>query len=160
MPCNAGFECREGACAPVQPEPPKGLCTDTDGKGTTVKGIVNASGSIYFDSCEDLKRVKEHYCLDGEERNEAIECPSGYRCLDGRCSKSDQTCTDTDGGNDIYRAGTLVATAGLVSGEYLDKCLDGHMLREYFCDGTEKGVVDIECPAGMVCVTAECRTPG
>ncbi|MFH0737940.1 MAG: Kazal-type serine protease inhibitor domain-containing protein [Candidatus Micrarchaeota archaeon] len=156
VPCDEGMECRDGACAAIPPGPPIGKCTDSDGDDLDIRGTVNASGRIYEDSCNDMKLVKEYFCADGDVESELKECPAGYRCLEGRCSKAGQTCTDTDGGNDVYHEGRLLIEVGLTSGEYLDKCLDDHRIKEYYCDGVEWAMAETECPSGTHCVTAAC----
>jgi len=154
--CEEGFGCEGGACVEIRPEP-AGDCEDSDGKDSKVKGIVNASGVVYHDSCQDPKHVLEHYCLDGEAREEMIECASGFGCEDGRCEKTGQTCEDSDGGYNIGQGGTLMLTINLVSGEYLDKCLSGDRLKEYYCDGNEAVFEEVECPGESRCVQAACK---
>ncbi|MEW6035954.1 MAG: Kazal-type serine protease inhibitor family protein [Candidatus Micrarchaeota archaeon] len=157
VPCAEGYECRDGACVARPPGIETPPCSDTDGKNTSTKGTVNASGLIYQDSCNDAKLVKEYYCKDGLVENEISECPPGYRCRGGLCEKTDATCTDTDGGDDIGKGGMITIKSGLTSGEYIDKCLSGTRLREYYCIGSDWVTYDTDCPAGYRCVEAACK---
>lgn len=149
--CPAGYGCVDGACMPGQ----QAGCTDSDGgKDAYTKGTVTA-GTSYEDACTDATHVKEYYCEGSVEAHETIECPGG--CAAGVCARQTVDCRETDNGNDIYNQGTLTIKIGLINAEYLDKCLDNHTVKEYYCtaDGFKDEVV--ECPEGTRCVEASCR---
>jgi hypothetical protein len=156
LQCEEGYECHDGACVISLPPIPEADCKDSDGMDAYVKGHVNASGNTFEDACVDFKKVNEYYCDQGA-RYEGIECAPGYGCEDGRCVRVSGNCTDTDSGDDIYNGGKVVLKNGLVIAEYLDKCIDGDTVREYYC--TVGGYVgeNVDCPAGYRCVQASCR---
>jgi hypothetical protein len=130
----------------VEPEPPVVVletCNDSDGSDLYTKGNVTAFKNFFQDSCKDLK-VKEYVCSEGEATYSFEECPQDYICKDGRCVRGKLKCSDTDGGNDIYVAGKVVIDP-LIDGTYLDKCLEGKWMREYYCQDDELVQKDFEC---------------
>ena len=158
MKCKDGEECVGGACGPAIPKPAV-ECNDTDGgKDTAYSGSVKSGAALYQDVCQDGKNVKEFYCkLDGSAGEEIIPCKTGYGCDGGKCVKSGQTCTDTDGGRNTGLEGMVEIKTGLVLTQHLDKCLSDTRLREYYCFNNEQIMEDIDCPAGSRCVTAACK---
>jgi len=151
------------ANATTQPAPnitmvvPRPTCTDSDGMDSYTKGNVSLGMALYVDGCTDGSHVKEYYCDGSMATSETVECPLGSGCADGRCAMVETGCAETDGGDDIYNAGTLTLVNDLTSAEYLDKCLDDKRVKEYHCtrDGYAEEVVN--CPDGTVCVQAACR---
>ncbi len=134
-------------------EEPVETCSDFDGKDSSVKGTTTAFDNVFTDTCSDEMTVKEYYCEDGEAKSELIECSEGFKCKGGQCIKGRIECTDTDGGYDIYTAGS-VTIASLLKGEYIDKCLDGTRLKEYYCEDDELAIAEVECEGG--CFRAQC----
>ncbi len=134
-------------------EEPVEECSDFDGKDSSVKGTTTAFGNVFIDICSDPMTVKEYYCEGGEAKSTFLECSEGFKCKDGQCIKGRIECTDTDGGNDIYTAGS-VTIESLLKGEYIDKCLDGSRLKEYYCEDDELAIAEVECEAG--CFKARC----
>jgi hypothetical protein len=118
-------------------------CKDSDSGDLFTKGNVTAFKNMFHDSCKDLK-VKEYTCSDGEAVYSFLECPPEYICKDGRCVRGRLKCSDTDGGNDIFVAGKVVIDS-LIDATYLDKCLDGKRMREYYCEEDEYVQRDVEC---------------
>ncbi len=155
--CEAYEECRDGACGAPPPKEPAPECIDNDGTDIYTKGVVNGSGALYQDSCEDHKRVREFYCDGGLVRHRISECAAGYECEAGRCLKTAGNCTDTDSGDDIYAEGKIILQQNLVVAEYLDKCIDGDTVREYYCVYGDYVVEDRDCPGGFRCVQAACK---
>lgn len=150
--CPPGYGCVGGACLKQE-----FVCTETDAgrdifsKGSTVvtKGISTSFNKV--DECDDIGTVIENYCtLNGTAVTENIECGSGYKCVSGRCIKSQ--CTDTDGGRDIYDFGTA---KGIDDVEYDDDCIDDYEIREYFCYGDDVDFDDIRCGSGYICNESE-----
>ncbi|MFN7991277.1 MAG: Kazal-type serine protease inhibitor domain-containing protein [Candidatus Micrarchaeia archaeon] len=156
LPCENGTECFDGYCRKKVAVAPK--CQDSDGgKDLTKRGIASAGETSYTDNCTPQKQIREYYC-DGEVIKEMVtDCPAGNKCDNGRCIKSDSTCTETDDGRDIYQEGTLYADISLVHVEYLDKCLDEMTLKEYYCAGGDFNSESIRCPEGYRCVNAACK---
>lgn len=76
--------------------------------------------------------------------------PSEWDSIEGTA----QSCTDTDGGKEIFVAGT--ATSG--DGKGTDRCLgNGEMVMEYYCDGNRIADEDIPCPEGYLCYDGQCE---
>ncbi len=119
-------------------------CSDSDGgKEIHTKGTVSAFGNHFTDVCEG-EYVKEYYCQDGEAKSMISDCPTDFRCVDGECLRGKKKCTDTDGGNDIYNAGSVTIDS-LIKAEYIDKCTDTDRLKEYYCKDDELVVSDVKC---------------
>jgi hypothetical protein len=156
--CPQGTECISGACSMPVPKP-KIECSDSDGgKTTSTTGEVRSGGAPFTDSCVDGKNVKEYFCKeDGREGNDIIACRQGYECSEGRCVKSGQTCSDSDGGKNTDIEGETDLKIGLVLSQNLDKCLSGTRVKEYYCVNNEMVAEEMECPAGSRCVTAACK---
>lgn len=153
--CTEGLECHEGACVLAMPPIPEPDCHDSDGRDAYTKGSVNASGNAFEDYCVDNKKIREYYCDQGA-RYEDSDCAPGYGCEGGKCIKIAGNCTETDDGYDIYNGGKVLVKSGLVVAEYLDKCLDGHRLREYQCSYGGYISMDVDCGAEYRCVQASC----
>ncbi len=150
----AGVEIQyKGRCQVEGAEIDDQSCEDSDG-GVQIheKGTVTAFGATFVDSCSGLL-VKEYYCEDREAKSSMHECPEDFKCVDGKCVRGKIKCTDTDGGNDIYEAGT-VTIQGLIEGLYLDKCVDHTVLKEYYCENDELAINEVECE--IECKQARC----
>lgn len=153
LACPVGFGCEDGACIAGTREG----CTDSDGNDTRVKGVAAAGGGSYEDACTDRRHVKEYFCGMGRLMEREYDCGAGYACEEGRCISTSVKCSETDGGDDIYSGGTLSVMINLISAEYIDKCLDGDTVREYYCTTDGYRQVDVDCPQGTRCVLASCR---
>jgi hypothetical protein len=153
LACPAGYGCNDGAC--VKSGAGAG-CSDTDGDDIYTKGVVTAPAGTYEDSCVDAGSVKEYVCAGDSVSSKTDACPEGYGCESGRCFKKQATCIETDGGNDIYHEGMITITNALVSAEYLDKCIDGSTLKEYYCTGDGYTSQTVKCPEGYSCIKAAC----
>jgi len=150
--CPGGYACSGGMCAPLVL-----TCTATaPANDTTVRGRTTVSrglGTVSedIDDCVDLQTIRKYYCLqNGSDTYEEFSCGSGKKCVDGRCVRS--TCTETDGGRDIYRAGTTTVQGH----SSMDVCTDDHTVHEYYCYGD--GVLDEEigCGTGYLCDNGAC----
>ncbi|MFA6228535.1 MAG: DUF5684 domain-containing protein [Patescibacteria group bacterium] len=152
--CYVG--CKDGAC--IEDSTPY-TCTDTDG-GTDyfVKGTVSAKGNgeqaTGADACTDKSTVSETSCGKNSSGNYTIKitpykCPNG--CLNGACIKtasggSGSTCTDSDGGKDIFKAGIITINGKIEN--ISDTCgLEPQTITERYClpNGTVASE-DIKCP--------------
>jgi len=163
MLCLKGFKCENGACIEGTPEEKNTICTDTDsGKIIDTKGTVtNTAGAKAEDTCLDDSKVTEYYCNpDGTFAGQDLSCPSGNYCEDGACKEGQAppitslTCTDSDGGKDVYTKGTATNTAG---GKGEDSCIGTSKVAEYYCnpDGTY-AEEDKSCPSGYQCSSGAC----
>jgi eight-cysteine-cluster-containing protein len=98
--CEHG--CENGRCI-VELEQ---ICSDSDGgKNYYEKGTVSGSGSVFSDHCNNDGTLTEKFCTDSWEISaETVECPGEYVCDGGRCVM-ENTCDDSDAGNDYYVRG-------------------------------------------------------
>lgn len=161
--------CYAAPSNPNQPAPqPVNSCTDSDGKDTYTVGttthVVNSVSNIYHDSCVDNWNVKEYYC-DGIVLN-SVTAVCNQGCQDGKCLKIIGTCSDTDGGDNIYVRGTV---SGLTNdnpqksySETDECCVDGTCMLEHSCVADSYGgntyteLVKI-CNKG--CMNGYCKGP-
>ncbi|HSB46396.1 MAG TPA: Kazal-type serine protease inhibitor [Candidatus Bilamarchaeum sp.] len=146
--CPEGYGCLQGACIFQEYK-----CTETDaGRDLFERGetLVTRGISTLFrktDECDSLSAVIEYSCnANGTAETETLDCGSGYKCVNGRCIGS--SCTDTDGGKDIYEYGVARDVNEV---EYKDDCIDDHKIREYFCVGDEVDFDDLPCGKGFIC---------
>jgi hypothetical protein len=143
----------EGICNVEGAEGENITCSDSDGgKEIYTRGTVFAFGNKFEDVCQGDK-VKEYYCQDGEAKSVLSDCPENFHCTDGECLRGKKKCSETDGGNNIYEAGS-VTIDGLIKAEYIDKCTSDTRLREYYCKDDELVVSDITCEGE--CKQARC----
>lgn len=144
------YECPNGCYAGACLQGPEWSCEDSDGYDTYTKGTVTSSQTTVEDVCFDEDYVLEYSCDFSTNmiRTHRLECLEG-RCVDGKCTFS---CTDSDGGDDIYTQGYTSDNYGYSS----DYC-DGDTLYESFCDiDNTRQTVQYECPYGCengVCLT-------
>ena len=103
--------------------------------------------------------LRKYVCEGTSEASSLVACPDGYDCESGRCIMNSSACSDTDGGENIYVAGTVTVHTGLVSAEYLDKCMDSSTVEEYYCSGDGYATEIVKCPAGYECDGGACREP-
>jgi hypothetical protein len=141
MDCGAGDVCTDGACVEA--------CTDSDGGiNASVKGTVKNGSLSYTDTCDE-NRVVEYYCENGNAQYQAISCPTGSKCDNGRCAEI--KCTDTDG-KDTTVKGTL--TYGDVT--YTDSCYSASAVTEYSCAAGAPSSSVIACGSGNECANGKC----
>ncbi|NYZ77249.1 hypothetical protein H0O02_02950 [Candidatus Micrarchaeota archaeon] len=153
--CPPGYDCRDGACKPMEY-----TCTKTYGNDTTIKGRITVSKGLNlildeYDECIDEGSIKEWMCAaNGSGYYEELYCGSGMRCQEGegRCVRS--TCRETDNGDDPEHFGKLTFTDR--PDEYRDVCISDRTLREYYCYGETFESKTYAC-ANNVCDNDECR---
>ncbi|VVB57479.1 Uncharacterised protein [uncultured archaeon] len=162
-----GMICEDGAILPRPGSTP--ACTDSDGGiMPNVKGTLrSSSGFSSADMCTGAQTVLEWYCTSGGHDSQAINCSrSSEICQDGACvpfegSGATLRCTETDGGDKPYAAGTTeVFVNNQGAGPKSDRCDDPATLQEYFCnpDGTGD-IKTYSCANG--CLNGACiPTPG
>lgn len=147
--------CKDGECIK---DNTSYVCTDTDGgKDYFTKGNIKLKGNgeqaSASDVCSDKDNLSETSCLYEAGRYHidtvSYKCPNG--CLNGACVKTanggtGSTCTDSDGGKDIFKAGIIT-----INGKALDlgdTCGFGpQTIEEKYClpDGTYS-TEEMECP--------------
>lgn len=108
-------------------------------------------------------------------------CDEGYACYDGACTlvseipsaeeqaeeeeqpveeevvEEEDTCSDSDGGADIYEKGTTsgnYGTAGYMNNQ--DYCIGEDQIVEYYCKHDWQQYKTYDCPSGYVCSDGEC----
>ncbi|MBT3721364.1 thioredoxin domain-containing protein [archaeon] len=98
----------------------------------------------------------ETYCSNNQGDNTYYKCP--YGCSNGACKLQPTiTCTDSDGGREIYEKGKTYALDASQNPRYwYDKCEDTNHLREYYCheDNVHVNGDYVTCPNG--CLNGEC----
>jgi hypothetical protein len=77
----------------------------------------------------------------------------GKKDATGRSVTTFASCSDSDGGKDIFTAGSCYSVPG---GGHSDSCSSGKV-REYYCGGGSCTYDDISCPTGETCSGGECK---
>ncbi len=79
--CPPDYQCLESACRQI-------ACSDTDG-GINIyqAGAVTKGTSIYRDYCSGTGGGTEFYCNGNQVANASFDCPDGYSCNGGSCTK-------------------------------------------------------------------------
>jgi len=126
-------------------------CTDSDGgRNIYVKGAVTYFGRTYTD--ESVKdAVKEYYCENNVVRSSIIDCPSAYMSLDGACRLVSRTCTDSDGGKNIYVKGTVTYFGKTYTDESINSAV-----KEYYCENNVVRSSIINCPSAYTSRDGAC----
>ena len=156
--------------------PPTPACTDSDGGQNiftqgTVTGIgyggiiprINDVDSCYYDN----KQVYENSCINGTPYFvfNVLPCPTNYICSNGACvqnntNKTNTTrCTDSDGGQNIYVAGTAVNITGLSYTDYCKNQSNSTRLQEAYCWNNSvnyAAYTEMSCPTGTACQNGAC----
>ena len=146
LSCGSDEYCDDGECVQESRS-----CSDSDGDNMYVVGSVTWAGSTHTDRCDGTSKVIEWVCEGNEAGNKDEYCPSGYECAGGRCVQM-PTCSDSDGGKDIYERGT--ASGAMGSGT--DYCAGTSGLHEYYCDGYLALNDYFACPSGYACSNGAC----
>ena len=82
-----------------------------------------------YDYCSSSDTLKEQYCEGGESKEETFTCSGG--CVNGACSTSGLTCSDSDGGKNYNQTGFAEK---LGNENATDVCIGDTGLKEYFCN--------------------------
>lgn len=152
------YICTDGRCVVNQTNQ---TCADTDGLDYNVKGKVYgaANGIPYetWDYCYSTYQVSEWIC-NGNIPSNLPPFSCSQNCQDGKCvnwTNQSNTCTDSDGGNNIYMYGIVHATINGTNYTYYDDCMSGRQ-REWWCNGnTPTNSMDY-CPQGYQCTNGAC----
>ncbi|HSB46428.1 MAG TPA: Kazal-type serine protease inhibitor family protein [Candidatus Bilamarchaeum sp.] len=138
-------------------------CTDSDfGRDIFAKGTVKDASGDHQDACINAANVMEVYCANDSVKSESLGCPSTHECKDGACVAKagvpptpGATCSDSDGGQEFYAAGSV--SAGGVS--YNDECTGLQTVKEYYCTGNEPQNIIHQCAPGERCESGKCAVP-
>lgn len=145
--------CSYGRCNPA-PEPIR--CTDSDnGKNYYTKGKVVTSDESMWDYCKSDNVLVELTCDEAGGKAYDYTCP--YGCEEGRCltQGEQEECTDSDGGKDIYTAGSAMSGEGGAG----DICITMSLLREAVCQDGKVTQIDVTCPSSApYCNRGACST--
>ena len=175
--CLSDQTCQNSAC--VSSTPPATTCSDNDtGNKPNIYGkCTDVDGKDYLDSCDDNGNLIQYGCnKNGGCSKLASSCAFGEVCKDGACvssTPSTPTCSDTDGGVNISKAGTATDSLGT---KYFDSCCTHTAVNEISCFDPYKSKVRpkgwvssfqiagssvvfssiINCPQGEVCDKDAC----
>ena len=146
-------------------------CTDSDGgqslskKGTITGVLTNGTEYSYEDFCksDSNDKVVEFVCKPSGFASAVWKCTDGKVCKKGACVQEEPkeepkaTCTDSDGGVNLDKKGTVSGTAlDETPYSYSDICsLDG-TLNEYICTPTGYQSTKISCDEGKTCKSGAC----
>jgi len=142
-------------------------CLDSDG-GIEFKNagfVINASGNRFEDNCTSSNGLKEYYC-----KNENVEFTStgcADSCLGGACIDYKLNCTDSDGGINLNKSGSIsgvqielnrlsfAVDSCLASPINASKVSSGGFINEYFCSGKYINSSIYGCSSG--CLNGACN---
>jgi len=159
--CGEGKECMQGRCADKELQvvtPVKG-CFGTHETDIYTRQNVTNDGETLLDACVDMGSVKEYFCQNKTLQSSNFNCPPGYYCTDGHCTKEVRTCTDSDGGNNTIQRGRIQVLSGFKTFfEEWDTCINEGRIREYMCseNNTEAIYQELDCGSGRKCDEGQC----
>ena len=150
------FGCTNGVC-----NPPQDSCSDSDGGNVpavygTASGFLGGNAYSNSDYCVGTGSVLEYFCNGNYMTSQQQACSSG--CSSGAClTATPSSCTDSDGGANIYVKGTTADARET----QVDACSSSTRILEHICtpDGLGGQYVlgeYFDCPAGYVCSDGAC----
>ena len=144
--CGAGYICQDGACVAEE-------CVDSDsGVDTEVVGTVTLGQVTKSDVCIDSNQIKEYSCVDGEIAFEVLNCGAGTECIGGRCVESASSCTDSDGGIELFIKGSTRKDGHV----YIDYCTGPKEVMEHYCNNGEVESEELSCGVDYFCADGRC----
>ncbi len=144
---TAAGSCQDGACI----TPP--TCTDTDGGDNTATAgtCTGANGVFTEEGCYSDTGYIEYYCgTTGNCEQMAVDCPG--LCESATCVDAPLTCTDSDGGFDLYVLGTTTDNFW----SYTDSCMNSQDLIEYICHTNNTAILQIASCSPDICLDGVC----
>lgn len=143
--CVGNTMCKDGACVDTP-------CFDTDnGQDLSLAGTVQYRDVQYKDACTSDGKVTEYFCDASGMQQAVLSCAQGYECSEGKCVQK-EACTDSDGGKNAGKGGTT-SFGGIVRNDY---CVGATSVVEYYCDGNEIKLQQIQCASGESCIDGVC----
>lgn len=169
-------QCHDGVCGEKQKVAK--YCNDGDGDYPFAKAIVRYNDDTgkeveFWDRCVDEETVIEGKC-DAQGNNFLCldpnackkKCDAGFLCKDGACTKSSESCDDSDisyadrsRGDDVdlRQKGTVkYQDRKGNSGSFVDSCASSASVTEGFCDGLVFKSTPVNCPQGTLCKEGAC----
>jgi len=143
--CDVGYACDEGACVEM-------CVQDFNEINLYERGnVIFGNTSNVSDVCVSNTTVKKYFCDNNTISYDEIECDFGFHCNEGICIEN--SCEDSDGGNDVYVNGTI--TKGKDS--FTDACITSNKVKEYYCENGEITYEEITCSLGYECSYGQCQ---
>ena len=133
-------------------------CSDTDGGDfPEVLGFVTGPAGSFIDFCMNSSTLREVNCNGITLEYIYHDCTLGNKvCRESACrvpEAAPTTCTDSDGGQDFLRYGTVTDYGGSTS----DYCSNGNVLVERYCFSGGRTWRSYDCSAnGKHCVSGAC----
>lgn len=124
----------------------------------TVTTVYNGYTSTIDDECISSSTLRERFCDGNWGGTQTITCASNRECKEGLCvlkQEDQQSCSETDGGINEFKAGSVTTIYDGYSFTIEDECLSNTNLRERFCDGNWGGTREFECLEG--CEDGACK---
>ena len=153
------YGCSNNACT-------NGPCTDSDAyisdyiERLKVKGNCTDYSGTKTDTATSSNFVTEYYCTGTTCGSTGYSCSyfagQDYVAEDGACrlktnvtpSTIPNSCTDPDGGYNIYVYSQPYGYLNGASYKYYDYCVSPNMLREFYCSGTNLASYNVACSYG------------
>jgi hypothetical protein len=153
------YGCSNNACT-------NGPCTDSDAyisdyiERLKVKGTCTDYSGTKTDNATSSNFVTEYYCTGTTCGSTGYSCSyfagQDYVAEDGACrlktngtsSTIPNSCTDPDGGYNIYVYSQPYGYLNGASYKYYDYCVSPNMLREFYCSGTNLASYNVACSYG------------
>nr|WP_304766365.1 hypothetical protein [Candidatus Burarchaeum sp.] len=178
---GANYTCSAGKCVYSAPPPPNMTnCTDTDAylqealkyplqSQIGVQAQCTDYRGIYYDTSQDSNWTSEYHCYQYNSSENRCGL-TVYNCLSwnytgssgGKCVSSNNSCSDTDGGQIYNVTGTVNGTYNGANYSYTDTCSSGTLLQENYCSGTTNHSEMFTCTnmgAGYTCSGGKCIPP-
>lgn len=110
------------------------------------------NSSVYMD-------YRDYYCSSGE--CDYTDTPTfqdfcEYGCTNGTCDILEDSCSDTDGGFQVYLQGTVSGYDDEFSYSYTDSCNTSVILNEFYCSGSDWYMSQYYCTNSTACVNGAC----
>ena len=122
------------------------------------EGKTTYNGEDYADYCLSYNVIYEYYCENDVLKQKQVMCAATEKCENGICVEDEEhECTDTDGGENIHKKGTITYWSGGQQYSETDKCAGAYSVLEVWCTETNSvGFGIIECSYDERCEDGRC----